>query len=93
LNKQELSAISKYCRQNNLFLYLDGARIGSALMSHANDLSLAEISQYVDMFYIGGTKNGALLAKGRVLGIQFSELFRDDLFINFSLDCFISFLP
>lgn len=107
-NKQELSEISKYCRQNNLFLYLDGARIGSALMSHANDLSLAEISQYVDMFYIGGTKNGALfgeaiiinnpvlqenfrfyikqkgalLAKGRVLGIQFIELFRDDLFFE-----------
>ncbi len=107
-NKEELSAISEYCRQHDLFLYLDGARIGSALMADSNDLSLAEISQYVDMFYIGGTKNGALfgeaiiinhpelqekfrfyikqkgalLAKGRVLGAQFVELFKDGLFFE-----------
>ena len=107
-NKQELSAISECCRQNDLFLYLDGARMGSALMANSNDLSLAEIAQYVDMFYIGGTKNGALfgeaivinnpvlqekfrfyikqkgalLAKGRVLGTQFVELFRDGLFFE-----------
>jgi threonine aldolase len=87
---------------------MDGARLGSALTAPGNDLSLEAIAQLVDAFYIGGTKNGALigealvicrpelkadfrflmkqrgamLAKGRLLGLQFLELFRDDLFFE-----------
>jgi len=106
--KKELEELSSFCKQNNLFLYLDGARLGSALTSEQNDLTLSELSKYLDIFYIGGTKNGALLgeaivinneqlkenfrfhlkqkgallAKGRILGIQFLELFKDDLFFE-----------
>jgi threonine aldolase len=107
-NKSELTAISEYCRQNNLYLFLDGARLGSALTAKKNDLTLPDIARLVDAFYIGGTKNGALLgeaiilinndfkpnfrhnikqkggllAKGKLLGIQFLELFRDNLFFE-----------
>lgn len=107
-NKAELEALSKYCHENDLYLYLDGARLAMALVSNGNDLTLADISRLTDMFYIGGTKNGALLgealvinnqklqldfvrqlkqrgallAKGRVLGIQFQELFSNDLFYS-----------
>lgn len=107
-SKKELTELSIFCRQNNLLLYLDGARLGSALASEYNDISLAELSNLVDVFYIGGTKNGALLgeaivinnnqlkenfrfhlkqkgallAKGRIFGVQFSELLRDDLFLK-----------
>lgn len=106
--KAELAAIHHFCRQHDLYLYLDGARIGSALTSTANDLTLSDITDLTDMFYIGGTKNGALLgealvivnpsfkedfrfmiknrgamlAKGFVAGIQFEELFRDELFFE-----------
>ena len=106
--KEELQEISKFCKENNLYLHLDGARLGCALMSRDNDLTLDELSDLVDIFYIGGTKNGALLgeaivinndklkedfryhikqkgamlAKGRVLGIQFVELFKDDLYYD-----------
>ncbi len=102
----ELQEISTFCKKNKLFLYLDGARLASALSSKYNDLSLEKIAQLVDAFYIGGTKNGALfgeaiviinkdlqsnfrfylkqkgalLAKGRILGIQFLELFKNDLY-------------
>ncbi len=104
----ELRAISEVCKRLNLYLYLDGARLGSALVSKASDLELTELCRLVDAFYIGGTKNGAiigealvinhpqlktdlrymikqrgaLLSKGRLLGIQFSELFRDDLYFD-----------
>ena len=54
--KEELKAISKFCKENNLYLHLDGARLGSALMSRDNDLTLDELSSLVDIFYIGGTK-------------------------------------
>ncbi|AWK49681.1 threonine aldolase [Clostridium beijerinckii] len=106
--KSELEQLHKCCRKNNLLLYLDGARLGSALVSQENDLTLADIAKLVDAFYIGGTKNGALfgealvicnnalkedfryfikqkgglLAKGRLLGIQFEELFKDDLYFE-----------
>lgn len=106
--KNELSNLSRFCRDNNLFLYLDGARLGSALCSKENDLELSDLPQLVDSFYIGGTKNGALLgealvicrdslkedfryhikqkggllAKGRLIGIQFLELFRDNLYFE-----------
>ena len=107
-SKSELSRISEFCNNNNLYLYLDGARLGSALSSLDNDLSFSELSNMVDMFYIGGTKNGALigeaivinndnlkidfryflkqngalLAKGRLLGIQFFELFKGNLYFE-----------
>ncbi|MCD5384330.1 MAG: beta-eliminating lyase-related protein, partial [Candidatus Pacebacteria bacterium] len=51
-SKKELTEISSFCKKNNLFLYLDGARIGSALMATNNDLTLKDISNLVDMFYI-----------------------------------------
>lgn len=107
-SKKELEELSKFCRKNKLYLYLDGARLGSALTSEKNDLTISELAKFVDVFYIGGTKNGtllgeaivilndelkdnfrfylkqkgALLAKGRILGVQFLELFKDDLFFD-----------
>ncbi|EKQ51239.1 MULTISPECIES: low specificity L-threonine aldolase [unclassified Clostridium] len=106
--KSELINLHKCCKENNLLLYMDGARLGSALVAEKNDLSLEDIANLVDAFYIGGTKNGALfgealiicndalkedfryyikqkgglLAKGRLLGIQFKELFKDDLYFD-----------
>ncbi|MDP2091353.1 MAG: aminotransferase class I/II-fold pyridoxal phosphate-dependent enzyme [Candidatus Gracilibacteria bacterium] len=106
--RKELEKISFFCKKNNLYLYLDGARLGSALASPNNDMTIEDISNLVDMFYIGGTKNGALLgeaivinnnkmkedfrfhlkqkgallAKGRLLGIQFYELFKENLFFE-----------
>lgn len=106
--KKELEEISSFCKKNNLILYLDGARLGSALTSTENDLTLSDISKLVDIFYIGGTKNGALLgeaivinnedlkkdfrrqlkqkgallAKGRIFGVQFLELFKNNLYLD-----------
>ena len=107
-NKHELEDLSGFCKEKGLLLYADGARLGAALASEGNDLSLADMRRLTDAFYIGGTKNGALmgealiigndalkedfryhmkqkgglLAKGRVLGIQFEELFRGGLFFQ-----------
>lgn len=107
-NKRELTDLKDFCEEHNLLLYMDGARLGSALCSEDSDLKLSDIPKLVDAFYIGGTKNGALLgealvisrnslkedfrfhlkqkgallAKGRLLGIQFYELFRDDLYME-----------
>ena len=104
--KKELEDLSRLCRRKNLYLFLDGARLGSALTSSVNDLTLADLADLTDVFYIGGTKNGALmgealvirndrikedfryfikqngalLAKGWLLGIQFETLFTDGLF-------------
>lgn len=106
--KAELEEISSFCRKNSLFLFMDGARLGSALCAEGNDLDLSDLARLTDAFYIGGTKGGALigealvickaslkedfryhmkqkgalLAKGKVLGIQFLELFRDDLYFD-----------
>lgn len=106
--KQELEAVSACCRELGLYLYLDGARLGSALTADGADLTLMDIAALTDAFYIGGTKNGALfgeavvivnpalqedfryaikqhggmLAKGRLLGIQFDCLFTNDLFFK-----------
>ena len=106
--KKELEAISACCKELGLYLYLDGARLGSALTAEGNDLTLEDIAALTDAFYIGGTKNGVLfgeavvlvnpelqkefrysikqhggmLAKGRLLGIQFDRLFTDDLFFK-----------
>lgn len=65
--KRELNDIKKICNENNLLLFLDGARLGSALTCKENDLSSKEISNLVDAFYIGGTKNGALLGEALVI--------------------------
>ena len=106
--KKELEAISACCKELGLYLYLDGARLGSALTAEGNDLTIEDIAALTDAFYIGGTKNGALfgeavvllnpelqrefryvikqhggmLAKGRLLGIQFDCLFTDELFFK-----------
>lgn len=106
--KKELEDLFLFCRQKKLFLFMDGARLGSALCAADSDLTLSDISQLTDVFYIGGTKNGAmlgeaivinnellkedfayhlkqrgaLLAKGRFLGMQFRELFKHDLFFQ-----------
>ncbi|MDN3956040.1 threonine aldolase family protein [Sporolactobacillus laevolacticus] len=106
--KNEVEQLSTFCKENHLYFYMDGARLGSALTSSANDLELSDLPNLVDAFYVGGTKNGALLgealvicndelkedfrfymkqkgamlAKGRLTGIQFLELFRDNLFFD-----------
>lgn len=108
--KAELTAISDLCRARGLLLLVDGARLGAALAAPKGDLTLADIAELSDMFWIGGTKvgallgeaiiisnpdlradfdfhikqRGALLAKGRILGLQFRELFRDGLFFDLS---------
>ena len=107
-SKEELKALFDFCQEKNLYLFLDGARLGHALTAETNDLTLEDIAKYTDAFYLGGTKNGALigeaivivnpdlqdefgfhlkqkgamLAKGRLLGIQFQELLRDDLYFE-----------
>ena len=104
--KSELLEISKVCKENNLCLFIDGARLSVAL--NKSDITLADLEEYSDVFYIGGTKIGALLgeavvisndeiknnfrysikqnggmyAKGFVAGIQFEELFKDNLYFE-----------
>ncbi|MCI2055848.1 MAG: beta-eliminating lyase-related protein [Oscillibacter sp.] len=104
--KAELSAIHDCCRENGLLLFLDGARLGSALTAADNDLLPTDLPRLTDIFTIGGTKNGALfgeaivlattegrehfrwymkqrgamLAKGRLLGVQYLALFTDGLY-------------
>jgi threonine aldolase len=106
--RSELEDISACCKSMDVYLFLDGARLAQALAAENNDLRLEDISRLTDVFYIGGTKNGALLgealvfntpglaedfdyalkqkgamlAKGRLLGIQFLELFADDLYLT-----------
>jgi threonine aldolase len=105
-SRAELEALSKVCRECGLPLVMDGARLGYGLASKGSDLSLADIAKLCDVFYIGGTKvgalfgeavviindalkkdfryfikqNGGMLAKGRLLGIQFETLFEDGLY-------------
>ncbi|MDD4575591.1 MAG: aminotransferase class V-fold PLP-dependent enzyme [Bacteroidales bacterium] len=64
--KKELSEIYETCQKNNLFLYIDGARLGSALCSNNNDIKPNEILNYCDVLYIGGTKNGGLIGEAIV---------------------------
>jgi len=108
--KEELTAISRVCREYTIPLFLDGARLGYGLMSRHTDVTLPDIAELCDVFYIGGTKtgalcgeavvftkhnmpkhfttivksHGALLAKGRLLGIQFDTLFTDGLYFEIS---------
>lgn len=65
--KDELTALSEYCRANGLLLFLDGARLGSALSSTKNDLTLPDLARLTDAFTIGGTKNGALMGEALVI--------------------------
>lgn len=107
-SKRELSELRKVCLKYGLPLFIDGARLGYGLKAVGNDLTLPDIAALCDVFYIGGTKNGALfgeavvitnnafkkdfrniikqrggmLAKGRLLGIQFTVLFSDDLYFS-----------
>lgn len=109
-SKAELAALSATCRALKLPLFIDGARLGYGLMSPASDVTLPEIAELADVFYIGGTKvgalfgeavvftknnmpkyfmttikqHGALLAKGRVAGVQFLTLFSDNLYFEIS---------
>ena len=106
--KAELEALSRTCRENGLYLFMDGARLGYGLTATGSDLTLEDIARLCDVFYIGGTKVGALfgeavvikhpalaedfrymikqhggmLAKGRLLGLQFDTLFTDDLYFE-----------
>lgn len=106
----ELRALSDVCNQFDIPLFMDGARLGYGLMSRGTDVTLKDIADLCDVFYIGGTKvgalcgeavvfprrpapkhfftfikqHGALLAKCRLLGIQFDTLFRDDLYFRIS---------
>ena len=64
--KEELSNLSNLCKEAGLYLYMDGARLGTALTAKDNDLKMEDLPKLVDMFYIGGTKNGALFGEALV---------------------------
>ncbi|MBR4592054.1 MAG: aminotransferase class I/II-fold pyridoxal phosphate-dependent enzyme [Elusimicrobiaceae bacterium] len=107
-SKQELQDLRRACDENNLYLFMDGARLGYGLAAPGNDVTWADIAACCDAFYIGGTKlgallgeavviphpklqkdfryfmkqHGAVLAKGRILGIQFLTLLKDDLYLQ-----------
>ena len=66
-SKTELTVISECCRKHGLFLYVDGARLGTATNSTACDLKYSDIADLADVFYIGGTKNGALFGESIVI--------------------------
>ncbi|MBU3180071.1 threonine aldolase family protein [Clostridium psychrophilum] len=106
--KQELEDLYGFCKKSNIILYIEGARLGSAICSKENDIKFSDLPNLADAFYIGGTKNGALLgealvicsdflkedfryfikqkggllAKGRLIGIQFLELFKDNIYFD-----------
>jgi threonine aldolase len=65
--KAELEQLARVCQQNHLVLYMDGARLGSAICSQGSDVSMPELARLVDIFYMGGTKNGALLGEALVI--------------------------
>lgn len=103
---EELTALSETCHKLGLYLFMDGARLGYGLTAKGNDITIQDIARLCDVFYIGGTKvgalfgeavvfgnpalaadfryimkqNGAMLAKGRLLGIQFGTLMENDLY-------------
>lgn len=108
--KSELAALHEVCTAYHIPLFLDGARLGYALAAEETDVTLADVAAMTDVFYIGGTKvgalcgesvvfphggmpkhfltvvkqHGALLAKGRLLGVQFDALFTDGLYTAIS---------
>ena len=75
-SKEELKNIYDFCKKNDLYLFLDGARLGSALCSEENDLTLEYLSKYTDVFYIGGTKNGALIGEAIIINNPVPKDFR-----------------
>lgn len=107
-SRAQLESISAVCKNYNLPLFIDGARLGYGLMAEGCDISLPQLAELCDVFYIGGTKcgaycgeavvfpkgnapahfftivkqHGALLAKGRLLGVQFDTLMSDDLYFK-----------
>ena len=109
-SRKELQEISDVCRRAGLYLFVDGARCGYGLMAEGNDVMLPDLATLADVFYIGGTKvgalfgeavviknpelaqdfrylikqNGGMLAKGRLLGLQFDALFTDGLYQEIS---------
>ena len=106
--KAELTELYGTCREYGLPLFIDGARLGYGLMADESDMTLPELARLCDVFYIGGTKcgalcgeavvfcgmhapahpiprikqHGALLAKGRLTGVQFEALFTDGLYFE-----------
>lgn len=108
--KDELERISGVCHKAGIPLFLDGARLGYGLASPGTDVTMRTVADTCDVFYVGGTKvgalfgeavvvtkpglipgfftqiklNGALLAKGWLLGLQFNTLFTDDLYMDIS---------
>ena len=106
--KKELTELSAVCREYKIPLFMDGARLIYGLVSKETDVTLQDIAKLCDVFYIGGTKagalcgeavvftgdsmpkhfltrvkqHGALLAKGRLTGVQFDALFTDDLYLE-----------
>ena len=109
-SRKELQEISDVCRRAGLYLFVDGARCGYGLMAEGNDVMLPDLATLADVFYIGGTKvgamfgeavvitnpalkkdfryfikqHGAMLAKGRLLGIQFLTLFEEKRYFEIS---------
>lgn len=109
-SKEELKNLAAVCKEHKVPLFMDGARLGYGLMSDQSDLTIEDIAKYCDIFYIGGTKigalcgeaivftnnnepkhfttrikqHGALLAKGRLVGVQFLELFTNNLYFDIS---------
>ena len=107
-SKQELKDLYEVCTRYRIPLFIDGARLGYGLAADESDLKMEDIASLCDVFYIGGTKvgalcgeavvftgryipknlltkikqHGALLAKGRLLGVQFDTLFTDDLYME-----------
>lgn len=105
---QELEDISRVCHEAGIPLFIDGARLAYGLAAEGNDVTIKDIARIADVFYIGGTKvgalfgeavvitdpsllkhftplvkqHGALLAKGRLLGLQFEALFTDGLYFQ-----------
>ena len=106
----DLEELSEACHSADIPLFIDGARLGYGLAAQGNDVTLADIARLSDVFYIGGTKvgalfgeavvitnpdimkhpvplikqHGALMAKGRLLGVQFETLFTDNLYHEIS---------
>lgn len=109
-SKEELTDLYRVCQDYQIPLYVDGARLGYGLMSRQADITVKDLAKLCDVFYIGGTKVGALcgeavvfthhnmpkhfltiakqhgglLAKGRLLGVQFDTLFTEDLYFEIS---------
>lgn len=109
-SRDELKELSRVCKENGMILFIDGARLGYGLAGSKDGITLKDIASLCDVFYIGGTKvgalcgeavvftknnaprhfvsqikqHGALLAKGRLTGIQFDTLFTDNLYMKIS---------